>query len=830
MSGWKDRKPYRLVGAYDSETCNIAGITGAVAYPVLHQLGLFGCDIMEIDNENVEQLVNVETYRHTYELTARLDDLIDSVLDYVPVIVCHNLAFDMHALGEWLSCHEARVLAKSRQKPITFTIKDESGNPRLVIWDSLVFSGQSLDAMGRDCGYKKATGGWDYSLIRTPDTPLTADELRYAEHDIYALIAWFAWWLKRNPDIEPQKLGLNVVTKTGVVRERRKRAFDGLKGQGMREDVGRMWLYINRQQAPKDDEELYSMHAATRGGLTFCASRSANVVYDLRGSRECVAGYDATSQHPAQMVSHYYPVDFRKCEHASTLDAAFRLASTVPITKILREFSKPFGVAFYGCFRFTNLRSREGSIYARYGVYPLASARFHNIRYVPNEDNGASDIFRDDLCERGYTDSAEGARYAFGKLVSANLCDVWITELTAFEIGRAYEWDSVQAISGYATARFVRPPDMAVLSVMRFYKAKNLFKIAMQEYEATGTITNGSDLRAVGVAGPVVDAMESGAMADDDIDTVYHALKADLNALFGIEASNEYREDTILGESGIEYHGEKGIKAGPKNPKTWYQFGQRIVGWSRIAQICVMELCAPNVIGIVNGDTDSIKLHIQRDALADIAVSLARYDGALDAAKRHILKRVKAAYPEHYDDLKNIGHYECEFISDCYCAGWNKAYVTYDVDKRDGARHVKFTLAGLPTNDKRDENGRVIRRGVNSFAEVFMQEGATFGQMCDVMLGYNVEYAYDLIGLNARSRPEWGASYHGRVVDYLGVEHGVFEPRALALYRMSKCVNDTSSTINLNNLAIARQNRPTVNSEHAILTWGANDKPEVVYI
>ena len=33
------RKPYRIVGAYDSETTNIYSPIGASAFPILHQLG-----------------------------------------------------------------------------------------------------------------------------------------------------------------------------------------------------------------------------------------------------------------------------------------------------------------------------------------------------------------------------------------------------------------------------------------------------------------------------------------------------------------------------------------------------------------------------------------------------------------------------------------------------------------------------------------------------------------------------------------------------------------------------------------------------------------------
>ena len=165
-------KPYKIIGAYDSETTNIHDAIGAKAFPILHQLGILDCPIEQVSADDVESHTDIELYRHTYQLANRLDEIAEGVYDHVPVIVCHNLSFDMWPLAEWLNSHSVRVLAKSRQKPITFTILDDSGNARLVLWDTLVFSQQSLAQMGRDCGYLKAVGEWDYSLIRTPETPL----------------------------------------------------------------------------------------------------------------------------------------------------------------------------------------------------------------------------------------------------------------------------------------------------------------------------------------------------------------------------------------------------------------------------------------------------------------------------------------------------------------------------------------------------------------------------------------------------------------------------------------------------------------------------------
>ena len=825
----KALKPYRVVGAYDSETTNIETASEVFAFPVLHQLGLLDVPIVEVSPANVEGACNVEMYRHTLDFYNRLDEFVSVPRDYVPVIACHNLSFDMYGLSGWLARHDVRVLAKSSRKPITFTVLDEGGNPVLVIWDTLVFSQQSLERMGEDCAFPKAIGFWDYNLIRTPDTPLTADELKYAKCDVYVLLCWLAWWLRRNPDIEPEKLGLNVVTKTGVVRERRRVRFDGVKGNGRKQNIGRYWLYMNRTQVPKSDDELFTMQAATRGGFTFCSSKCASVPYVLDGTTYVVAGFDATSMHPAMMVSHRYPIGFER-KSAKVLQLAFEVIQATKLEELLERWVKPFPVAFYACFEFDNLRPKANSIYERFGIFPLASARYKQVdTSEANDDNGDKPFHDEHRQIAGYSDGGHGIVEAFGKVISADKVRLYLTELGAFEVCQCYDFDEVRAISGYMSGRFVRPTDMSTVSVMQFYKAKNRFKEAREVYFEDGRISEdtANELKELGIAGSIVSAMETGTLPDSEVNATYMALKADLNALYGIECSNEFRRDTFLGSNGIEFEGPFGVCNAPRNPKAWYQFGQRIVGWSRLAQILVMELMAPHVETIVNGDTDSLKVLVDERRIADLEQALGKYARAVDKAKEDTLKRVKTSYPKLYDPLVGIGHYVLEFKSRRFCASWNKSYVMQDVDKRDGKRRFSFTIAGIPT--KKRVHSDMCFLGIDGFADRLYSLGWTFEEVCDVFLGYDVTYANELLRLNARKFPEWNTVELHDVTDYLGNVHRVVEPASLALYPMTKTVNSTSSAENRHNLAYALSNNPGVNTRPLILNHnGINYFDEVI--
>lgn len=810
----KREKPiYRIIGAYDSETTNIT-IDGIVkAFPILHQLGLLdGTLIDEIDASNVEYHTDIELYRHTLEFYERLDRILESRADYIPVICCHNLSFDMYGLSQWLNRHDVRVLAKSARKPITFSVKRDDGSIGLVIWDTLIFTQTSLERMGEDCGYPKAIGMWDYDKIRTPETPLTQDEITYAQHDIYALLAYMGWWLRRNPDISPEKLGLNVVTKTGVVRERRKVRFLNLKGKRKKFNIGQFWYYQNRKEMPKTDDELFTMQACMRGGFTFIASKMASVPLEFENGMHVYA-FDATSQHPAQIVSHKVPENFHETT-ARVLTSAFELVQLVALDRVLSNWDNPFNVAFYGLFVFRNLRPKANTIFERLGIYPIASARYKSSEFV-DDDNGDRFAHEQNRRAYGYIDSVVNPKCEFGKLVSADEAYLYITELTAWEICQCYDFDSVEGISGYLTGQFTKPSDMCIVSVMQFYKAKNEFKFARECFYNGKTITNSDELKTLGISPAIVDSMCNGSITENDVEATYLSLKADLNALFGIEASNEYRRDTVLTDNGIEFSGGFGLSNAPENPKAWYQFGTRIVGWSRIAQICVIKLVEPYIYAVVNGDTDSVKVIADDDQLFNILDSLKRLSDAIDANKRKVCKRVEESYPNLYDSLDKIGHYVYEFDSDSFCASWNKAYCTHDIDKRDGKRHYHFTLAGIPTGKRTNVSQTFI--GIDGYCDRLDALGWSFSDVCNLMLGYNVTFANDVIKLNGRKFPEWGETFYDYVQDENGRKTLVCEPAALALYPMSKTVNDTGNDENAQNSIIAKENNPLVNIEDKLV-------------
>lgn len=518
---------YQVVGALDTETTNYGDpAIGYCAFPILYQLGIINEKVEKITPENSDKHIKVETFRECEKLYTRLEILMNKSRDFIPVILVHNLGFDMYALAPWLRRNNTRILAKTAQKPISIQITDDNDKPRLVFLDTLGLFMKSLAVMGNECGMPKASGEWDYMLVRTPDTPLTKDELHYAKQDIITLICYMGYFLRQNPDIKPEDIGFRVQTKTGVVRAKRMAHIGNLKSRKLKYRVQQYWHLQNKEQVPKSDDELFTMHAATRGGFTFVAKNCASKVF-IANNELKLSSYDSTSQHPAQMCSHLFPINFELTDKEAML-LAFECVASASLDRVLKYWIKPFPFAFYGSFTFTNLRPKADSLFSEYGIYPLASARLSES--FPVYDNEASAVFKNIISMMGYKDSAADPVTNYGKLESAESATLFITELEAWIISRCYDYDSVEASEGYISSTFRKASDMSILSVMRFYKAKNALKEFMSAYEFDAK----NDISGIDGLFPsfFVSRCAEGRADSSELKEYYMLSKADLNSLF----------------------------------------------------------------------------------------------------------------------------------------------------------------------------------------------------------------------------------------------------------------------------------------------------------
>ena len=247
----------------------------------------------------------------------------------------------------------------------------------------------------------------------------------------------------------------------------------------------------------------------------------------------------------------------------------------------------------------------------------------------------------------------------------------------------------------------------------------------------------------------------------------------------------------------------------PNTPKCFYQYGARIVGWSRVAQVVVMELVAPHIENIICGDTDSLKLYFKAENISKIEKELKRHARALDKAKKQVCARVKYSYPLQYDELAGIGHYVYDGEYQAFSASWNKSYIGL-VD----GKH-KLTIAGVPTSRTNEKNG-----SYNDFCDELAKNGLSFDEIASLAIGYNVTIHPNITKLNARVHPaQFGEWYEGDVVDYLGNKAHVRAPAALALHPGVKTIGDTCIFDNNLNMEIAKRNNPDLNISPVMLKW-----------
>ena len=83
MGKGEKSKPYKIIGAYDSETTNLSDGAEKDAYPILHQLGTISVPIETITSDNVEQSTHLDLFRHTLDLYNALEDIAIAEYDYV---------------------------------------------------------------------------------------------------------------------------------------------------------------------------------------------------------------------------------------------------------------------------------------------------------------------------------------------------------------------------------------------------------------------------------------------------------------------------------------------------------------------------------------------------------------------------------------------------------------------------------------------------------------------------------------------------------------------------------------------------------------------------
>lgn len=202
-------------------------------------------------------------------------------------VYVHNLGFDIEFIRDRLRISEE--LHNDPHEPIY--VRDERG---FELRDSLKLSQMSLKMIGEslDNGLVKRCGDLDYSLIRTPDTPLSDEEMGYCQADVDVLASYITDQMRIYHGIQHIPL-----TNTGRVR---KHARDVIFGKVHKGAKARYWKLM--RECVLTVAEYLQCKKAFAGGFTH-----ANSIWVSKVLKD-ILSYDETSAYPTAMLTERFPM------------------------------------------------------------------------------------------------------------------------------------------------------------------------------------------------------------------------------------------------------------------------------------------------------------------------------------------------------------------------------------------------------------------------------------------------------------------------------------------------------------------------------------------
>lgn len=471
------RKKFKVAAIFDTETTNIGEGAETRAYPILYIFNDLRSTSLESYTPDMD---DVRFYRYTSEALTYIDNLIDygRAHAYVPIIAAYNLMFDVQTL--MLELAQSYVIEVNAQTATSVYTLDlcVDGNVVCRFWDTFYLEMGGLRAMGETCGLPKAVGDWDYTLARTPETPLTEDELFYARRDVQVIPQYLQWLLHANHWLSSDMIGSRVLTKTSLVRQMARREIGGrrvtLQG-GKKITLRHAFEMTCNQEFPKDYKSYALRKACFRGGLTFTSAKTAGVVVDN------VASLDVTSMHHAFINGRRLPVKFASAPTDILQIACERIVNT-SLEDVLSNYDDPFRTGLHAAVRFTNLRLRENTCFDAWGIAICPRSKFVKTLRADTDysNNERAKTQENSVRAHGYVDSAVNPTYAFGKLYRAGECILHVNEVELWNVAQVYEFDEMHVLYGEATTKSIVPPDYVTLqSNMLFARktdVKNLIK------------------------------------------------------------------------------------------------------------------------------------------------------------------------------------------------------------------------------------------------------------------------------------------------------------------------------------------------------------------
>ena len=787
---------YAIAASYDTETCNIQDGDAIAAYPVLY---IFD-DLRDRDLSNYDYGDdNILFFRSAGDAVDYIQQIIMWGLnrEVIPIICAYNLMFDATPLLKMLYDKGYTFDACAQSSTNVYTLDLYlMEQPVLRFWDTFFLEQRGLSAMGDTCGLEKASGDWDYDLIRTPDTPLTEQELHYAGRDVQVIPAYLRFLLESNDWLTQEMLGSSVLTKTSLVRRMAKHEIGKLRIPGSRYTVGSAMLSLCKQEDAKGYDQYAIRKACFRGGLAFTAASTASRVVSN------VASLDVTSMHHAFLNGRYVPVKFRKCSQNVIQKVCEQIVDTKQ-EMILDRYHMPFPTCMHAKIAFANIRLKSGSCFERWGIGIVPSAKFKTVLTSTDEwDSLPARVAEEAVRANGWIDKALRPEIAYGKLMSADGLIIHVTEIELWCLSQVYEWDDMTALAGETSVNCVVPPDYITLQSNILFARKNDAKIIDKHYrEGVPYDREIPDSVPAGIA----DMLRSGSASNKFVSAWYGStVKGQFNGIYGTQAQ-DIRKPGWTFDDVCEMHVDKDSVPDPdtygsldvRNAPVLYTYGMRIAGGSRMHLIIAMQLLYDALgsrIDVLGGDTDSLKIRCDYDVTDDEMLdALAPLHDAVTRAIDRTMSRVRRNFSDLASSLDHVGCFEVEGCGNSnryvrHLEAWNKSRIDLDADG-----HVHITCAGLPQPDGMYNLEDLVE-------DLCEGDPDKFERIAPLVLGYNVLLRHNICHALESVRPSPTDVYYDKVTDYTGSTHEVLCPQSPALRDADRMLGDTTKPSNLANV------------------------------
>ena len=354
------------------------------------------------------------TWDDYIELTRILEEELQLSSEKRLIIYVHNLGYDFQFFRPYFNFD--KVFALDMREPIYATT--EGG---LEYRCSFKLSGYALVKVGEHLTrhqVKKMVGDLDYSLIRTPITPLTDKEKNYILHDALVVLAY----IKEEMEDHSNDITKIPLTKTGKVRTYCRNAC------------------LHSFKSHKKKDRKYSRYSRLMSRLTITS------VLEYKTLRQTFMGGYTHGNH-----LHIGEI----CYNVASLDET----SAYPYVMVSQLFPMSKG-------ELITIKGKEDFLENLKYYHSIFTATFYNIDETFTYDHYIS-VSKCIEKENIVTDN--------GRLVKADKITILITNIDYQIIQRTYKWDKLIIRNFRRYKRGLLPRDL-ILSILDLYEKKTALK------------------------------------------------------------------------------------------------------------------------------------------------------------------------------------------------------------------------------------------------------------------------------------------------------------------------------------------------------------------